>query len=347
MRKKSGVKPKFAVVLALAIVLVLIWYGYKADWFKNTNDDSVAATSQALNTLSVSQLQAILASLQAQLNALIAQLNQLQQQENNSKPIVKPIESIKPSIRVTSPNGGENWQLGSTQIIRWKSYVPCGSLPNSGACAEPTAYISVYEYAPPCVPGTACIAGMKVPYTIAKVRANIGSYNWAVGKNVDGLTMRPGNYLVQICFNNVCDQSDNYFTITNLETPSRAGTINVRVLKGGIYCIKAPCEFPLAGATVALYDQNKVLVGNQVVGADGFATFTGLNPGTYTAISRATGYVNTTNTIGVLAGQSVSIKTILMISPAPTSQLKASSELASVLQSLQGVLRGLSGALTP
>lgn len=26
-----------------------------------------------------------------------------------------------PSIKVTSPNGGENWKVGSTQTIRWTS----------------------------------------------------------------------------------------------------------------------------------------------------------------------------------------------------------------------------------
>lgn len=320
--------------LFIGIVLagLLIWPG--------------ASSAQALNTLSVSQLQAILASLQAQLNALIAQLNQLQQQENNSKPIIKPIESIKPSIRVTSPNGGENWQLGSTQIIRWKSYVPCGSLPNSGACAEPTAYISVYEYAPPCVPGTACIAGMKVPYTIAKVRANIGSYNWAVGKNVDGLTMRPGNYLVQICLNNICDQSDSYFKITDANSiPSVQSSIKVTVLKGGIYCIKAPCEFPLAGAQVSLYDKNKVLVGVQTVGVDGLATFPNLNPGVYTVNVGAANYATDVYSVGLLAGQVKELEVMLRGNITNTSQTSASSELASVLQSLQRVLGTLSPAL--
>lgn len=331
MRKKSGVKPKFAVVLALAIVLVLIWYGYKADWFKNTNDDSVAATSQAVNTLSVSQLQAILASLQAQLNALIAQLNQLQQQENNSKPIIKPIESIKSSITLITPTDKEKVIANKPYKITWRSK-------NMPSDAKIEIRLSSYESESSS--GLNKVLATSLNDGVEEVNFDVNS---PAGSYASGLFV---NLFAYVDGRRVAADGNDYsFDIVAESVPSLKSSLKVTVLKGGIYCIKAPCEFPLAGATVALYDQNKVLVGNQVVGADGLATFTGLNPGTYTAISRATGYVNTTNTIGVLAGQSVSIKTILMISPAPTSQLKASSELASVLQSLQRVLGTLSPAL--
>lgn len=52
MRKKGGVKPKFAVVLALAVVLVLLYYGYQANWFTNTSSDSTAAVSASVSSTS-------------------------------------------------------------------------------------------------------------------------------------------------------------------------------------------------------------------------------------------------------------------------------------------------------
>ncbi|MBP9856032.1 MAG: carboxypeptidase regulatory-like domain-containing protein [Candidatus Pacebacteria bacterium] len=414
-------------------------------------------------TLTLSQLQAIVASLQAQLNALIAQLNLIQQQENNSKPIVRPIESIKRSVAVISPNGGENWEIGKEYSVSWnrptdtisdqmwpKGYylqidLVGGPTPinlktvsgsiytsasqrvmvNSTGCYTDYCYefkpgkykikITVYDGKPClglCAPGNygkevvsdtsdnyITVSGKSVsnpsitvtspnggetlkvgnnhyiqwnhtvplcgdcaePSVLVKIigkayEAKLGfidvndkGFNWKVGESMAGSIPLDGNpFQIETCVGvnnqNICDRSD-FFTIVKQETPSRAGTINVKVLKGGIYCFTTPCEFPLAGAEVSLYNSSKVLVGTKTVDASGVASFSGLNPGTYTAISRASGYVNTTNTIGVLVGQSVAIKTVLMVPPAPTSQLNTNPDLAAVLQSLQGVLQGLSGSL--
>ncbi len=62
MRKGKAIEPKFAVVLALAIVLVLIWYGYKAEWFKDIgveNTGAVAAVSSTSGSKLVSGAKAI------------------------------------------------------------------------------------------------------------------------------------------------------------------------------------------------------------------------------------------------------------------------------------------------
>lgn len=51
MRKKGGVKPKFAVILALAVIVVLLWYGYKSNWFKSDDvSDSLGAVSAAVSS---------------------------------------------------------------------------------------------------------------------------------------------------------------------------------------------------------------------------------------------------------------------------------------------------------
>jgi hypothetical protein len=50
-------------------------------------------------------------------------------------------------------------------------------------------------------------------------------------------------------------------------------------------------------------------VGNQIVGSSGVATFSNLNPGTYTVYVGASGYTQTSGqTVGLVSGQSASVK---------------------------------------
>lgn len=50
MSKGKTIQPKFAVVLALAVVLVLIWYGYKAEWFKDVGVENTGAVAAVSST---------------------------------------------------------------------------------------------------------------------------------------------------------------------------------------------------------------------------------------------------------------------------------------------------------
>lgn len=50
MSKGKTLQPKFAVVLALAVVLVLIWYGYKAEWFKDVGVENTGAVAAVSST---------------------------------------------------------------------------------------------------------------------------------------------------------------------------------------------------------------------------------------------------------------------------------------------------------
>ncbi len=92
-------------------------------------------------------------------------------------------------------------------------------------------------------------------------------------------------------------------------TPSLKASLNVTVLNGGIQCVTTPCEFPLNGAQVIVYDVNKSFVGNQIVGSNGLATFGNLNPGTYTVYVSATGYTRSNAyTVGLVSGQTGTAK---------------------------------------
>jgi peptidoglycan hydrolase-like protein with peptidoglycan-binding domain len=116
------------------------------------------------------------------------------------------------SFQVTSPNGGENWQRGSIQTIRWTSpyYFQSTSvdikLLRFNACN--TQICPTIAYA---------------PYIIASnVSVNQNYYSWNVGNvipDVQGssslVSVPEGQYSIQICQRgtNVCDSSDGTFTI--------------------------------------------------------------------------------------------------------------------------------------
>lgn len=415
-------------------------------------------------TLTISQLQAIVASLQAQLNALIAQLNLIQQQENNSK----PIESIKRSVAVISPNGGENWEIGKEYSVSWnrptdtisdqmwpKGYylqidlvegptpinlkTVSGSIytnasqrvmVNSTGCYTDYCYefkpgkykikITVYDGKPClglCAPGNygkevvsdtsdnyITVSGKSVSNPSITIASPNGGETYKVGQNIpinfstnltdkqtSGIaiqlykktndtfgkmyvmdiarnwiagspynwtipsTVSTGDYFVYVAgeglrnvdVKEVIDFSDSSFIINQNITPSLKASLQVTVLKGGIYCIKAPCEFPLTNATVKLYDNSKELkLIDTKTTSSGYAFFSNLNPGTYHIAAEASGYTwSDYIKVGLLSGQNAEIKTTLQL--APTSQLNTNPDLAAVLQSLKGVLSGLSGSLTP
>lgn len=158
------------------------------------------------------------------------------------------------SLRVTSPNGGENWVRGTTQTIKWTSpqYI-----------RATYADINLAQYFAPCPIGVACTQNAPLTYSItSNIDINQNSYSWGIGfvKNTSpdaitigcglssnpcppnfGLTSVPdGQYIIQICEigTSNCDLSDASFTITSSMTQS--STILVIQINGGL-CIYGEC----------------------------------------------------------------------------------------------------------
>lgn len=130
------------------------------------------------------------------------------------------------AIKLTSPNGGESWAIGSTQTIRWNT---SSNSDNSGVTIKIVRNISGCFNA-----GTRpCLAVVDPEYTIATNVANTGSYQWTVTSITgDSYASAAGsNYLIRICKNSgqgngACDTSDAMFSITSGTTDSRAPVIN-------------------------------------------------------------------------------------------------------------------------
>ena len=131
--------------------------------------------------------------------------------------------STQPSITVISPNGGETLIEGTTKNITWK---------NTNAALNQTGDIKLEFQVPACAePGQAvrCMIGVSAPLTIKHgVSLNYGLFTWNVGQVLNDLQsdmqsieiVPAGRYKIQICPTNFssstqCDESDNYFTITN------------------------------------------------------------------------------------------------------------------------------------
>ena len=136
------------------------------------------------------------------------------------------VTTTQPSITVLSPNGGESWQKGTTQTIKWQdngtSNCKVGTV-----CASPTYDIKLITYYQSCT-GKICpmsvqssiVYPYREPYTIAKSVSN-SSYDWYVGKIVNnngtGGTAPDGSYTIQVCQtgSTTCDSSDSYFKIVS------------------------------------------------------------------------------------------------------------------------------------
>ncbi len=135
---------------------------------------------------------------------------------------------IQSSINVLSPNGGETWQKGTIQKIKWQDNIPIPECPPDAYCAQVARFYDIKltqprPYCPPCVAGAACAAcSIQAPYTIATSVSGY-SYSWGVGKILSNYLSTPapdGAYIVQICQTgtDICDSSDSYFKIIDFPT---------------------------------------------------------------------------------------------------------------------------------
>ncbi len=146
-------------------------------------------------------------------------------------------------ISVISPNGGEVWEKGTKQIIKWQDSAPLPDCPTGGACIPPLRLYDiklVTHNQSTCIDQgnglTSCSAPSIAPYVVAK---GVDGYmfTWTVGlinELYDSLAP-DGYYKINICQTNsdICNSSDNHFKIisaNNLSISTTAipnGTIRV------------------------------------------------------------------------------------------------------------------------
>ena len=101
----------------------------------------------------------------------------------------------KPSITIISPNGGETWQIGNIHNITWQDNVTTSDNIVKIVLETPT--------------------GNNILGIIAQT-IDTGFYQWNTTLNLGmGQKLSPGNYKIDMCKGDVCDGSDNYFTISN------------------------------------------------------------------------------------------------------------------------------------
>ncbi|MEI7513638.1 MAG: PKD domain-containing protein, partial [bacterium] len=120
-------------------------------------------------------------------------------------------------LKVTSPNGGENWFKGTTQNITWNApqyfRATTVTIDLVGNLVCPTGYV--------CMPNA--------PHRIVKdISVDNHSYLWNVGIDQYGLSIPDGQYTIQICESgtSVCDSSDMPFTISSQNTYNQAPVIS-------------------------------------------------------------------------------------------------------------------------
>ncbi len=165
------------------------------------------------------------------------------------------------AITVLAPNGGESWQIGSAQIIKWNT--PLTEAPHQATYVD----ISLIPYYQPCTDRICPMQAVKpamypyrAPYTIAtNVSIDQHSFDWRVGTEnsypsplcdpipLDLVTHYPnpipnldcggdskvytapvGQYTLQICVTGTknCDTSDAPFTISSKTSTNLPPVIN-------------------------------------------------------------------------------------------------------------------------
>jgi protocatechuate 3,4-dioxygenase beta subunit len=97
-----------------------------------------------------------------------------------------------PFVTVTSPNGGENWQIGTTENITWDSAGFTGTL-----------YLILQQ------------DGVKVALIQKNIDPSLGTYSWTVGDCRTGVVVAGSNYklLIKVKDSTIKDRSDAAFTI--------------------------------------------------------------------------------------------------------------------------------------
>ncbi len=148
------------------------------------------------------------------------------------------------SITVLSPNGGETWQIGTVQNIKWSAptnmvatYVNIGLLPLSYTCPV----------------GQTCPT--PAPILIENnVSIDAHAYSWPVGQVSGGVIVPDGSYSIRICPStgtSNCDTSDSAFIISSaIATTTGVVTVSLDALSP----VSATLQTPQSNITFAVID---------------------------------------------------------------------------------------------
>jgi hypothetical protein len=111
------------------------------------------------------------------------------------------------SLKLLSPNGGEEWAASSTKRISWR--IDGGKSQNNKVDIYLDKYTVIYCIKAPC-PGR-----YDPTYTLDKGISGDFAYNWIVGTDIDNRPIQKGTYSMKVCLAGTekCDQSDFYFIV--------------------------------------------------------------------------------------------------------------------------------------
>jgi len=119
-------------------------------------------------------------------------INESDEDNNTYTRTIEVIEEAVSTLTITSPNGGEEWELGSSQTINWNS-------------SNLTGNVKIQLY-----------SGSSLYGTITSSTSDDGSYAWSIPSNISANSY----YKIKISSvndNSIVDYSDSYF---NLSSPS-------------------------------------------------------------------------------------------------------------------------------
>lgn len=133
----------------------------------------------------------------------------------NSLSFVVPyVRPHYPLIKVDAPNGGELWQKGTSETIRWSTPLPTPGERSNISSVD----ITLIGWTEPCRIFPCAMEKPQIfprAYRIATDEPNDGVFEWTVAKNIEGVEVPQGRYLIQICRagTRACDISDALFSI--------------------------------------------------------------------------------------------------------------------------------------
>ena len=123
--------------------------------------------------------------------------------------------TAQPNVTVTSPNGAEQWQQGTTKTISWQS---------AGLLSSDKIDVWLWSYT------DSSSTPFATDVIVSGLVGNSTLYNWAIPKNLSGARYKIDIEVHRTSGSSLTyDQSDNYFSIVSPTTP----TITVTSPNGG------------------------------------------------------------------------------------------------------------------
>ncbi len=114
---------------------------------------------------------------------------------------------LQPSVTVTSPNGGENWNYNSVRPITW-------NINNRNQNTKVDIYLET-QHTVNCLVAPCQVIFGSPTYVLDRNISNYTSYNWIAMTDIDNKVIPSGTYGLKVCITNTntCDYSDGPFTL--------------------------------------------------------------------------------------------------------------------------------------